>query len=254
MSLIDPTISRTDLDRAALRAALAAALSQGDSGRCTVLAAALVLCIDTDGGDYTGFEAAAAALRLHRHARPTIADPALRLVADAGVLMAGAFDDLDDNALPPLAADVVRGVSNKAIPAAVRLLSAMGAASYFDARVDIEKVWWLELAVRDVFAQPDVAPRLAAEWHRGLVVACYSRGQAARGDQLRRRQSAQGIPPIAVVQLKLLLLDAYTHLGEGRGEAGRDALTRAEPLRRASAPHRCAPAARTGPFSSPSHR
>jgi len=102
--------------------------------------------------------------------------------------------------------------------------------------VDIEKVWWLELAVRDVLAEPDAPPRLVAEWHRGLVVACYSCGQAARGEELRRRQVAQATPPITAVELKLLLLDAYTLLGEGRAEAGREVLARAEPLLRASRP------------------
>lgn len=237
LALIGQTLSAVDLDRTALRAAFDAALVQGDARRCTVLAAALVLCIDTDGGHYAGFEEAVAALRLHRHARPAIDDPALRLLADSGDLMAGAFDALDDPALMPLAEGVVRGLADKAIPTPVRLLAAMGAASYFDARVDIEKVWWLELAVRDVLAEPDLPPRLAAEWHRGLVVACYSCGQAARGEELRRRQAAQGTPPIAIVELKLLLLDAYTVLGEGRAEAGRETLARAEPQLRAGIPY-----------------
>lgn len=240
LALIGQTLGEVDLDRTALRAAFNAALSQGDPRRCTVLAAALVLCIDTDGGHYAGFEEAVAALRLHRHARTSIDDPALRLVADGGDLMAGAFDELDDPALVPLAEDVVRGLADKSIPTAVRLFAAMGAASYFDARVDIEKVWWLELAVRDVLAEADAPPRLVAEWHRGLVVACYSCGQAARGEELRRRHEALGAPPIDVVELKLLLLDAYTLLGEGRTEDGRATLARAEPLLRASMPYQAA--------------
>jgi LuxR family transcriptional regulator, maltose regulon positive regulatory protein len=236
LALIGHTLGDVDLDRRALRAAFDAAQVQGDAQRCTVLGAALLLCIATEGGHYAGFEEAVGALRLHRHARPSIHDPALRLVADAGDLAAGAFDELDNPALLPLAEDVVRGLANEAIPTAMRLIAAMGAASYFDARVDIEKVWWLELAVRDVLARPDAPPRLAAEWHRSLVVACYSCGQVARGEELRRRQAAQGTPPIPVVELKLLLLDAYTLLGEGRAEAGREVLARAEPLLRASRP------------------
>lgn len=240
LALIGQTLGDVDLDRTALHAAFDAALSQGDPRRCTVLAAALVLCIDTDGGHYGGFEEAVAALRLHRYARTAIDDPALRLVADGGDLMAGAFDELDNPALEPLSEDVVRGLANQAIPTAVRLIAAIGAASYFDTRVDIEKVWWLELAVRDVLGEPDAPPRLVAEWHRGLVVACYSCGQAARCEELRRRQAPQGMPAIVVVDLKLLLLDAYTLLGEGRAEAGRTTIARAEPLLRASMPYQAA--------------
>jgi LuxR family transcriptional regulator, maltose regulon positive regulatory protein len=237
LALIGQTLGKVDLDRKALRAASDAEQALGDERRRMVLGAALVLCIDTDGGHYAGFEEAVAAVRAHRHARQAIDDPALRLVADAGDLMAGAFDELDNPALVQLAEDVVRGLANKSIPTAMRLIAAMGAASYFDARVDIEKVWWLELAVRDVLAMPDAPARLAAEWHRALVVACYSCGQTARGEELRRRHGAQGTPLIAVVELKLLLLDAYTMLGEGRVEAGRETLTRAEPLLRASMPY-----------------
>jgi DNA-binding SARP family transcriptional activator len=236
-ALIVQTLTKVDLDRTALRAALEAQPPPADARRSLVLSAALVLCIDTDGGHYAGFEEAVAAVREFRHTRHAIDDPALRLLANGGDLMAGTFDELDNPALITLADDVVRGLSDKAIPTPIRLLAAMGAASYFDARVDIEKVWWLELAVRDVLAEPDAPPRLVAEWHRGLVVACYSCGQAARGVELRRRHEALRTARIDVVELKLLLLDAYTLLGESRTEDGRATLARAEPLLRASMPY-----------------
>ena len=236
LALIEGTLIQVDLDRKALQAALDDEPAPGDPRRRLILGAALVLCIDTDGGHFAGFEEAVAAVLGHRHARLAIDHPALRLLADAGELMAGAFDQLDDPALVPLADRVVRGLADRAVPTSIRLIAAMGAASYFDACVDIEKVWWLELAVRDVLAEPDAPPRLVAEWHRGLIVACYSCGQAARGEELRRRQTAQAAPPITAVELKLLLLDAYTLLGEGRAEAGREVLARAEPLLRASRP------------------
>ncbi len=236
-AVIEQTLADSELDRTTLRTHFEAELARGDSAPCLVVAAAMVLCIDTDGGHYAGFEEAVAAIRTHRHARAQIDDPALRLVANAGDLMTGAFDDLDNPALPALAEAVVHGLGNKAIPTAMRLIAAMGAASYFEARVDIEKIWWLELAVRDVLAQGDAPARLVAEWHRALVAACYGCGQVARGEELRRREASKGTPQLEVVALKLLVLDAYTALGEGRIEAGRDALALAEPLLRASLPY-----------------
>ena len=234
-ALIGETLVRLDLDRTALQSAFDAQ-TPGDSCRSLVLGAALVLCIDTDGGHYAGFEHAVAAVRAHRHARERIEDPALRLVVDGGDLMAGAFDELDNAALMPLAEAVVRGLGNRSIPAAMRLIAAMGAASYFDARVDIESVWWLELAVGDVLAEPGIPARLVAEWHRALVVACYGCGQTARAEALRRRHAAVGAP-VAAVELKLLLLEAYTVLGESRVEEGRRALADAEPLLSARMPY-----------------
>lgn len=231
------TLSDAELERDRLRALLERNVAHSDEVGCLVAGAALVLCLDIASDHYTGFELAAEAVRSHRHAKGQIADPSLRLVADAGDLVVGWLDELGNPALLPLAEQIVRELSRKDVPATLRLAAALGVMSYFDALVDIEKVWWLELVVRDVLAEAPAAPRLEAEWHRALVVACYSCGQTARGEELRRQRSASPALPFAAVELKLELLDAYTSLGEGRVDAGRSALARAEPLLSARSPY-----------------
>jgi DNA-binding SARP family transcriptional activator len=238
VALITRSFAHADLERADLHALLQASQARDDGAGSLLAAAALVLGIGIADDHFRGFEAAAAVVRARRNEAQAIPEPARRLVVDAGVLVVGAFDELSSPVLPPLAQSLVRRLGERSLPTPLRLAAALGVMSYFDALVDIEQVWWLELAVRDLLAEPDVPQRLEGEWHCTLLHACYSCGATARGDELRQRRAAAGLATPAAVQTKLDLMEAYIALGEQRLDAGRSALDRAEPRLSAAAPQR----------------
>ena len=92
---------------------------------------------------------------------------------------------------------------------------------------------WLELALRPLLADPVVGARLADEAFHLLVQSlyqCEAPGQAAALRQRRLSARTAPPPPLPVIELKLLLLDAQIALGAGHADEGRAALQGAEPL------------------------
>ena len=215
--------------RAELRAAAAAFDMLGDANGCTLAHAALLVFIGIADDDYTGFEAAAATLISKPQLAPW-ADPADALLAEAGALTAGSFHALDAPELAAHAAAIAAALGNTAIPAPLRCCAGLAALGYHQIDMDLAGVLWLELAMRPLLADPAVGARLADEAFHFFVQSLYQCDAPARAAALRQRRLPAGPPPLPVIELKLLLLDAQLALGAGHADAGRSALQRAEPL------------------------
>ena len=215
--------------RAELRAAAAAFDMLGDANGCTLAHAALLVFIGIADDDYTGFEAAAATLITRPQLAPW-ADPADALLAEAGALTAGSFHALDAPELAAHAAAIAAALGNTTIPAPLRCCAGLSALGYHQIDMDLAGVLWLELAMRPLLADPAVGARLADEAFHFFVQSLYQCDAPARAAALRQRRLPAGPPPLPVIELKLLLLDAQLALGAGHADAGRSALQRAEPL------------------------
>ena len=215
--------------RAELRAAAAAFEALGDANGHTLAQAALLVFIGIADDDYTGFEAAAATLITRPQLAPW-ADPADALLAEAGALTAGSFHALDAPELAARAAAIAAALDNPAIPAPLRCCAGLAALDYHQIGMDLASVLWLELAMRPLLADPAVGARLADEAFHFFVQSLYQCDAPARAAALRQRRLPARPPPLPVIELKLLLLDAQIALGAGHADAGRSALQRAEPL------------------------
>lgn len=215
--------------RAELRSAAAAFEALGDANGCTLAQAALLVFIGIADDDYTGFEAAAAMLTSNPPLAPW-ADPADALLAEAGALIAGSFHALDAPELAARAAAVAAALDNTAIPAPLRCCAGLAALGYHQIGMDLPGVLWLELAMRPLLADPAVGARLADEAFHFFVQSLYQCDAPARAAALRQRRLPARPPPLPVIELKLLLLDAQIALGAGHADVGRSALQRAEPL------------------------
>lgn len=214
--------------RAELHAAAAQLQAAGDAAGHALACCALVLFIGIADDDYTGFEAAAA---VAAGALPDpAADPADTLLLQAGALTAGAFCELDSPALAPRAAAVALALSDSDIDAALRCCAGLAALAYHHISMDLAGVLWLELAMRPLLADVGVGTRLADEAFHMFVQSLYQCEAAAQAQALRQRRQQVLPAPLPVIQLKLLLLDAQIALGQGRADAGRQALLQAEAL------------------------
>ncbi|MCE9657393.1 MAG: hypothetical protein K8R60_02460 [Burkholderiales bacterium] len=240
--LLRQGLALADADVAAGRAELLAALARFTPvdpaepiGRL-LAGAALVQCIGIADDDYTGFEDAVAAVAAAVPALDTIDDPADLLLARAGALVAGWFRALDDPTLPKLAEAIVRTLADASIAAPVRARAGLAALGYHQARLSLDNVLWIELAIRPVLAEPGIGARLADEWHHALVQCFWECGARERAEALRAERSIEGGGLRPEIALKLLLLDAQVALGEGRPESGLAALARSMPLLDARAP------------------
>ncbi len=222
--------------RAELRDAQHQFAAVGDGGGCLVAAAAQVLFIGIADDDYAGFEAAVAVVADARGQVDSLPDPNDRLIAQAGVLMAGAFIDLDDPSLPVRAQALVRALADTTLAAPVRCCAGLASAGYFRARMDLENLLWVEFAMRSLADDPALAARLADETYHLFVQALYECEAPARAEAMRALRIQSGRATQPEIELKLLLLDAQIALGAGRTEAGRAALARAEPLLHVRAP------------------
>jgi LuxR family transcriptional regulator, maltose regulon positive regulatory protein len=238
--LLRAGLALADADVASGRVELRDALRKFDALRDApgrlLAGAALVQCIGIADDDYTGFEEAVAAVEASAAAAATLADPADRLTAEAGALVAGWFRRLDDPALPARAEAVVRMLGETASAAPVRARAGLTALGYYEARMSLEDVLWVGLAMRPVLADPAVGARLADEWHHMLVQGFYQCGAPERADAVRiaRRASSDALAP--AIELKLLLLDAQLAIGEARSAPGLAALNQATPLLTPRAP------------------
>ena len=222
--------------RAELRDAQARLAGAGDEPQRLVAAAAQVLFIGIADDDYTGFEAAVRTVMTARDSILQVADAEQRLLARAGSLMAAAFANLDDPALPALAHALVRTLADATLAPSVRCCAGLSAAAYFRARMDLESLLLAELAMRALHDEPALGERLADEAHHLFVQALYECESPAHAEALRARRVASGRAMPPATQLKLLLLDAQIALGAGHAEAGRAALAKAEPLLHPRAP------------------
>ncbi len=216
-----------ELDRAPLRVQLATDTTRGDARAVLLGASALILVSGAADDRYDGFVEAVGAVTANLAMRPALRDPAEQLLADAGELVARWFGSLEDPALPTLAESVVLALGDRSIAANLRAVAAVAVLSYAKALAELEKIWWVELAMRDLLADPLLAPRLESECHSELLLALYSNSDTAQRVTLMRERQTAGKPLLA---LKLALLDARIAIGEGRTEAGRSALLRCEPL------------------------
>ena len=225
LALEDPTLGRADL-----RAALAGFTDHADAPGRLIAAAALVQFIGIADDDYGGFEPAIAVVIASAAQVEAIHAPDHRLLARAGALIAGWFCSLDDPALAAQAEAVTRELGNEHITPAVRCCAGLAALAYFDARVSLEGVLWVELAMRPVLAAAGTTRRFADEWQHALVQALYQCAAPERAEAARARTVEEATPSAPAVELKWLLLAAQMAIGEGSIDAGRRALARAEPL------------------------
>ena len=229
-SSVDPllqVLKDPELDRSELSRRLSASLARNDATATLLDGSALILVCGVADERYDGFVDAVASVTANLAARAALREPAEQLLADAGELVARWFMSLEDPALPALAERVVLALDATDISADLRAAAAVAVLSYVNARVDPEKIWWVDLGMRRLLADPALAPRLEGECHAQLVFSYYTSSDIARGVALRRKREAAGKP---VLELKLALLDARIAIGEGRIEAGRNALQRCESL------------------------
>lgn len=215
--------------RAELSAAAAQFKNLGDANGVFLAQAALLVFITIADDDYGGFEAAAHAVAGSPALAPW-ADPADALLAEAGALTAGTFHALDAPDLALRAAAIAAALANAGIAAPLRCCAGLSALGYHHIGMDLAAVLWLELAMRPLLADPAVGTRLADEAFHFFVQAHYQCEAPARAAVLRQRRLAAGPPPLPVIELKLLLLDAQIAIGAGHADAGRRALQQAEPL------------------------
>ena len=231
LALEDPTLGRADL-----RAALAGFTDHADAPGRLIAAAALVQFIGIADDDYGGFELAVEAIIASAAQVEAIHTPDHRLLARAGALIAGWFRSLDDPALAAQAEAITRELGNELIAPAARCCGGLAALAYFDARMSLEGVLWVELAMRPVLAAAGTPRRFADEWQHALVQALYQCAAPERAEAARARTTTQVTPSASAVELKWLLLAAQMAIGEGRIDAGRQALAQAEPLLHPRAP------------------
>ncbi len=216
--------------REELRAAVAAFAATGDAqGRYLASAAQLVLMGVADD-DYTGFESAAQFVSTRDPQSFAWAEPADRLLAVAGALVAGSFGALDSLDLPTRAHTIEGALPDPTLPAPLRCLVGLAALGYHHIRLDLERVLWLELALRPLLAAPELGARLADEAAHLLVLSLYQCDSPVRAATLRAQRFAPERVLLPEIALKLLLLDAQMALGSGRAQAGHAALAQAEPL------------------------
>ena len=234
LALADVDLSQ---GRVEIRDALARFDGLGDAPGRLLAGAALVQCVAIADDDYAGFEAAVDAVNTSLIAIDGLADSGDRLVARAGVLVAGWFRALDDPALPTQAEAIVRVLGDAALPAAIRARAGIAALAFHEARLSLEDMLWVELAMRPVLTDPAVGARLRDEFYHRLVQGFYQCGAPERADALRAQRVASGPAPLPAIVLKLLLLDAQLAIGEGRVEPGRAALAQAAPLLDLQASH-----------------
>jgi LuxR family transcriptional regulator, maltose regulon positive regulatory protein len=231
--------------RAELREAAARFAALGDDRGGLIAAAALVLFIGIADDDYEGFEAAVdtvTAAAAEGGLIESVADPADKLLVQAGALVAGSFKALNAPHLVHLASGLAQALARADIPSPVRCCAGLGALGYHRIGMDLPAVMWLELAMRPLLMDAAVSPRLAGEARHLFVQSLYECEAPAQAVVLRERglaAGATGLPPPPVIELKFLLLDAQMALGlagTGQTEAGRLTLLRAEPLLSPSAP------------------
>jgi len=105
----------------------------------------------------------------------------------------------------------------------------MAALGYHHIGMNLERVLWLELAMRPLLADTSVSEALADEaWHL-FVQSLYQCEAPDRAQALRQQRFASGRSLSPGIGLKLALLDAQMALGAGQAEIGRAALVLAEP-------------------------
>ena len=223
--------------RVEMRDALARFEESGDEPGRLLAGAALVQCIGIANDDYAGFEAAVNAVNASSAAIGGLAYESDRLLARAGILVAGWFRALDDPALPAQAEAIIRMLGEATLPAPTRARAGLVALAFHEARMSLEDMLWVELAMRPVLADPAIGARLGDEFYHLLVQGFYQSGASQRAEMLRANRVASGTAPVAAITLKMHLLDAQLAIGEGRVEPGRDALARAAPLLDLQAPH-----------------
>lgn len=219
--------------RSELREAAAQFRAAGDLRGHTLASSALVLFIAIADDDYAGFEAAAAAVAGLPFEPADWADPGDALLVQAAALTAGALQALDAPTLAAHAAAITTALADTRIAAPLRCAAGLAALGYHHIGMDLAGVLWLELALRPLRADPAVGARLADEAFHMLVQSLYQCEAPAEAAALRERRQQAGTPPLPVIALKLLLLDAQMALGAGAAaavERGRAALAQAEPL------------------------
>ena len=219
--------------RARLLDCVHAPASDGAAARVRLQAACcIVLAIGVADDDYRGFEDAAAVI-LAAGDPPLDDDPDSTLLCLAGALVTRQFRSLDDPSLAGLAGRIVEALPKPGQGPAVRACAGMAALAWGEQLRDLERLLWIELAMRAVLADPMLDPRLRDEWRGKWLDGIYHLGDAARIDAARRA-AAELVTP---VRCKQLLLEAQVAIGEGEVERGRALLAQAEPLLDPISPH-----------------
>ncbi len=216
--------------RAELRDAMARFAAVDEPVGRLLAAAALLQCIGIADDDYAGFEEAIATIDAGKAVVDDIADAGDRLLARTGTLVAGWFHQLGDPALSGAADMIVRSLADAEIAAPVRARAGLASLGYYQARMSLENILWIELAMRPVLADTAIGARLVDEWHHALVQCFYECGAPDRAEALRAERRATHAGLLPAIELKLLLLDAQMAIGEGAIEPGLAALARATPL------------------------
>ena len=224
------------------RAELAAAASQfaqlGHAPGQVLACAAQVLFMGVADDDYRGFEAAIAVLSAHDATPPAepdaepddepAAEPDDDLLVQAGMLVAASFNALDAPGLAERAAALEQSLADTRLPAPLRCCAGLAALGYQHIGMQLEKVLWLELALRPLLSDVAVSASLADEAVHLLIQSLYQCEAPAQAQALRQRHFAPTRTLLPVMALKLALLDAQMALGAGRSDAGRAALTQAQ--------------------------
>jgi LuxR family transcriptional regulator, maltose regulon positive regulatory protein len=246
LALQDLSNGRCELQDAAARFA-----ALGDDQGSLLAAAALVLFIGIADDDYDGFEVAVERVitltATGAHAAlidpmSEIAEPADKLLVQAGAVVAGSFAALDAPSLAARATTLAQALAQPDIPAPLRCCAGLAALNYHRISMDLPAVMWLELAMRPLLADPAVSASLVGEACHLFVQSLYECEAPQQAVVMRERwlaSVAAGRPTLPVIELKFLLLDAQMALGvggAGQAEVGRDALARAEPLLNPRAP------------------
>jgi LuxR family transcriptional regulator, maltose regulon positive regulatory protein len=225
--------------RDALHAALALFEAHDDAisleGRL-ITAAALVQFIGIADDHYGGFEHAVEVVNASLAHLDPITDPDHRLLARSGALVAGWFRALDDPRLAPLADAITRELGDEAVSAPVRCCAGLAVLAFHVARSDLEKTLWVELAMRQPLASPNLSRRLLEEWRQALDQALYECAGPVRSVALRTPHENTAAERVPATELKRALVEAQIAIGEGRVEAGHAALARAEPWLNPRAP------------------
>ncbi|MGZ5184528.1 MAG: AfsR/SARP family transcriptional regulator [Caldimonas sp.] len=239
-ALVRRTLADLHLGRTELGSWLARPAIDIAAARARWLAACgLAMAIGIAGDDYRGFEDAVAAIvDVAPELRDDESDESARLIGAAGELVARQYGSFDDPALPALAERIVEACAQPAIDVSIRACAALAVLSYYDKLRDLEKLLWLELAMRPVLADAALGGRLRDEWQCAWVNALYLAGDTARSEAARHRRSGASL--MDVVQTKQLLLDAQIAIGDGAVERGRTLLGQVEPLLDPARPHQAA--------------
>ena len=227
-ALTEPAGLRAELiDRVQAPAGDAAAMRTRLHAACCI-----VLAIGIADDDYRGFEEAAAVIVEAGDPAPDD-DPDAALLCLAGALVTRQFRSLDDPSLTGLVERIVASLPKPGLGTAVRACAGMAALSWGEQLRDLERLLWIELAMRAVLSDPALEPRLRDEWRGKWLDGIYHLGDAARIEAARRAAADLATP----VRCKQLLLDAQVAIGEGEVERGRTLLEQAEPLHDPASPH-----------------